>query len=108
MSYPDIPTIKQLKNIINSAIIRKQDEENETIERRYKIFKDDVIKTLYELPCIVNRTMKLSHTTTSHSSESYCKELQKYIERFNRESMTDIILKYEGDDKKCAINFIFK
>ena len=107
MSYSNIPTREQLQEITRKAKINQQHENIETSERRYKVFKQGVISTLYELPKIANQTKESSHTSQQYRSELYCSELKQYISRFNMESTTTITLEYSGNDKQCAVKYVW-
>ena len=79
MSYSNLPTREQLKEITRKAIIHQQDDAIQTTERRYKVFRQSVIDTIYQLPAIANQTGETSHTSRSYTSSHYCNELQQYI-----------------------------
>lgn len=106
MSYPNIPQREQLQNITKKAQHDQKVDLIQQFNRRYKIFKIGVIKILYELPNIAYTTRDTQYTSyIIHNSKDYCVEMKQYIERFNKEKTTNVILKYIGDDDKCTIQY---
>lgn len=104
-SKPLIPDKKTLYRIsMDSRQREKQDNINQ-MKRRYQVFKENQIQTLFELEAYSYQTGEIMYQE-SYKSPPYCNELNQFVKQFKKEKITDIDLKLtHNEDKTCQITY---